>query len=99
MIHSGALLPRLTNHQRDVFVLLTGGMANKHIAWTLQLGVGAVKGHVTAPLRLLNVTNPVDAARLGARLLGSGHDKKETRNDAPDVVGVTRFSCRPIWSG
>jgi DNA-binding NarL/FixJ family response regulator len=71
----GHAVSHLTTRQSDVLALLTRGLTNKAIARELHLGVGTVKVHVAALLKLLQVSKRSDAARLGVRLLQQGEPK------------------------
>jgi len=51
----------LTGRQKDVFYLLIKGLQNKEIARSLGLSEHTVKIHVTAILKVLNVTNRIQA--------------------------------------
>ena len=52
----------LTERQKDVLRLIAKGASNKHICRELGLAERTVKVHVTAVLRLLNVTRRTQAA-------------------------------------
>ena len=52
----------LTERQKDVLRLIAKGASNKHICRELGLAERTVKVHVTAVLRLLNVTSRTQAA-------------------------------------
>ena len=52
----------LTDRERDVLRLLAAGSSNKAIARTLALGLGTVKGYVSAILEKLGVTSRTQAA-------------------------------------
>jgi DNA-binding NarL/FixJ family response regulator len=59
----------LTASQTDVLRLLAEGRPNKEIARYLRLSEGAVRVHVNAILKALNVRNRTQAA-LAARSVG-----------------------------
>lgn len=58
----------LTDRQRDVLALLARGMSNKEIARALDLAEATVKMHVTAIMRLLDVSNRTQAVLAAQRL-------------------------------
>lgn len=58
----------LTPRQIDVISLISKGLANKQIAYELGLTEGTVKLHVTAILKLLNVSNRTAAVMEAGRL-------------------------------
>jgi DNA-binding NarL/FixJ family response regulator len=55
----------LTGRERDVLALLSRGLPNSEIGKRLFLTEGTVKGHVTAIMGKLGVTNRVQAALVG----------------------------------
>jgi DNA-binding NarL/FixJ family response regulator len=57
----------LSDRQRDVLVLIAEGKPNKQIARALGISEKTVKGHVTAILQLLGVTDRTQAALWAAR--------------------------------
>jgi DNA-binding NarL/FixJ family response regulator len=57
-----ATLPALTERQRDVLRLVAKGASNKRICRELGLAERTVKAHVSAVLRLLNVSSRTQAA-------------------------------------
>ena len=59
----------LTDREMQVLRGLTEGKSNKEIARALGLGLGTIKVHVAALLRILDVPNRSGAAAAGARLL------------------------------
>ena len=63
------IVQRLTRRQREVLQLLVEGMSNKSIARQLSLSEGAVKFHLAALFGHFGVSNRVQAATYGARLL------------------------------
>lgn len=62
------LLDRLTPRQREVSVLIAGGMTNEQIAQRLVLTTGTVANHVEAILRRLEVDSRTEIAALVAEL-------------------------------
>jgi DNA-binding NarL/FixJ family response regulator len=58
----------LTGRQRDVLTQLGRGHSNKEIARTLDLAEATVKMHVTAIMKLLNVSNRTQAVLAAQRL-------------------------------
>jgi len=58
----------LTERQKDVLRLIAKGASNKNICRELGLAERTVKVHVTAVLRLLNVTSRTQAAIEAVRL-------------------------------
>ena len=62
------LLDRLTPRQREVSVLIAGGMTNDQIAQRLVLTPGTVANHVEAILRRLEVDSRTKIAALVAEL-------------------------------
>lgn len=74
--HESQLLRQITRRQKEILDMLVHGQSNKAMARTLNLSEGAVKFHVSALLRRLNVANRTEAAAVGVRLLGyrgAGH--------------------------
>ena len=59
----------LTGRQRNVLALMMQGKSNKAICRALDLAVPTVKNHITAILRVLNVTNRTEAV-IAAGALG-----------------------------
>ena len=57
----------LTQREREVLVLMAGGLSNTEIAGRLFLSVGTVKDHVSAILAKLDVGSRVQAALLAQR--------------------------------
>jgi DNA-binding NarL/FixJ family response regulator len=57
----------LTARERDVLVLVAGGLSNADIGARIHLGAGTVKDHVSAILTKLRVTSRVQAALLAQR--------------------------------
>ena len=55
----------LTDRQSEVLALISDGLPNKQIAHRLGLSEKTVKAHVTAILRVLNVTGRAQAAQIG----------------------------------
>jgi len=62
------LMDRLTPRQREVSVLIAGGMTNEQIAQRLVLTPGTVANHVEAILRRLEVDSRIKIAALVAEL-------------------------------
>ena len=64
----------LTARQREVLALLVNNLSNKEIAQALDMRVNTVRVHVAAILKILNVENRNDAARvaLGMRVANGG---------------------------
>jgi DNA-binding NarL/FixJ family response regulator len=58
----------LTSRQFDVLALMMQGKSNKAICRTLNLAVPTVKNHITAILKLLNVSNRTEAVIQGNRV-------------------------------
>ncbi|MEW6120297.1 MAG: response regulator transcription factor [Pseudomonadota bacterium] len=58
----------LTERQREVLALLARGLANKEIARALDLAEATVKMHVTAIMKLLNVSNRTQAVLAAQRM-------------------------------
>lgn len=75
----------LTTRQREVLELLVDGMSNKAMARSLDLSEGTIKFHLAAVFRLLNASNRVAAATIGARLLA------QIRPTDPDDSAPTRM--------
>ena len=63
-----ALPPELTNRQLDVLLMLGQGKSNKEIARDLGLSENTVKIHVTAILKILNVSNRTQAGIIAQNL-------------------------------
>ncbi|MFD6140514.1 response regulator [Promicromonospora sp. NPDC060271] len=57
----------LTARERDVLVLVAGGLSNADIGVRIHLGAGTVKDHVSAILTKLRVSSRVQAALLAQR--------------------------------
>ncbi|MFJ8048732.1 response regulator [Streptomyces luteogriseus] len=74
-----ARVERLTDRERDVLVLLAGGLSNADIGTRLHLGTGTVKDHVSTILTKLRVGGRVQAALLAQRagLLDTGPDEPD----------------------
>jgi DNA-binding NarL/FixJ family response regulator len=62
-----AALARLTDREREVLVLVAGGLPNAEIAERLHITVATVKDHVRAALRKVGAPNRVSAAVLAHR--------------------------------
>ncbi|MFI8104280.1 response regulator [Streptomyces sp. NPDC086023] len=60
-------LAALTDREREVLVMLGGGLANSEIAGRLGIGVGTVKTHVGSILEKTGTTSRVQAAVLAHR--------------------------------
>ena len=70
-----ALPPELTSRQLDVLLMLGQGKSNKEIARDLGLSENTVKIHVTAILKILNVSNRTQAGIIAQNLDLSGVEK------------------------
>jgi len=68
--HPSASLAALTPRQMEVLRLLVAGQPNKGIARALDINPSTVKFHLSFVFRILGASNRVEAAILGARLLG-----------------------------
>lgn len=66
---NAGLLPDFTGRQREILEMLVEGKSNKAMARALNLNEGTIKFHMSAVFRVLGVTNRVEAATSGARLL------------------------------
>ncbi|MEU4095083.1 response regulator transcription factor [Streptomyces sp. NPDC026673] len=64
---AGAALHRLTGREREVLLLVAGGLSNLEIAERLYITVATVKDHVRALLRKLDAPNRVSLAVLAHR--------------------------------
>jgi DNA-binding NarL/FixJ family response regulator len=58
---------RLTDREREVLVLVAGGLSNAEIGKQMYLSAGTVKDHVSAILTKLRVTSRVQAALIAQR--------------------------------
>ena len=58
----------MTDRQIDVLALMMQGKSNKAIGRTLDLAEPTVRNHVTAVLKVLNVTNRTEAVIAAAAL-------------------------------
>jgi DNA-binding NarL/FixJ family response regulator len=65
----GSLLDRLSDRQREVLLLVVGGMSTKQICRELGLSEGTIKSHIAAIFRTLGVNNRVEATNV-ARQMG-----------------------------
>jgi len=68
------VLQRITPRQTEVLRLLVEGLSNKGIARELGLSESAVKFHLSALFRHFGVSNRVEAATQGAKLLATDPD-------------------------
>ncbi|MEU7059247.1 response regulator transcription factor [Streptomyces sp. NPDC046197] len=64
---AGRSLDQLTDRERDVLVLIAGGLSNADIGARMHLSTGTVKDHVSAILTKLQVGSRVQAALLAER--------------------------------
>lgn len=64
-----AQVAALTPRQREVLTLLVAGQSNKGIARAMNIQLGTVKFHLSFIYQILGVTNRVEAAMAGAKLL------------------------------
>jgi DNA-binding NarL/FixJ family response regulator len=62
------LVEDLTTRELEVLELLAEGMANKQIAYELEISEHTVKFHVSSIYTKLGVTNRTEAVMVGARL-------------------------------
>lgn len=67
-----AVMPELTERQRDVFNLLAEGCPTKTIARRLDLAVGTVKVHLAVIYRTLGATSRLEAVTKAHRLYAAG---------------------------
>ena len=58
----------VTQRQMDIWLRITQGRSNKHIARELNLSENTVKVHVSAMLRALGLSNRTQAGILGQKL-------------------------------
>lgn len=70
---ASASLAALTPRQMEVLRLLVAGQPNKGIARALGINASTVKFHLSFIFRTLGVSNRVEAATMGARLLEDAH--------------------------
>ena len=63
-----ALIEPLTPRETEVLELLAQGMANKQIAFDLEISDHTVKFHISSIYRKLGATNRTEAVRIGVRL-------------------------------
>jgi DNA-binding NarL/FixJ family response regulator len=64
---SARVVARLTDREREVLVLLAGGLSNVDIGGRMFLSAGTVKDHVSAILTKLGADNRVQAALIAER--------------------------------
>lgn len=69
--------PGLTGRQREIMVLLAGGLSNKQIARQLAISHFTVRNHVSHILRAFNLTTRRQAMHWFSTMVGPGLD--ETR--------------------
>lgn len=62
------VLRRLTHRQHQVLMLMTEGRTNKDISRELHISENTIKVHVTAVLKVLGVSNRIQAVLLAQRL-------------------------------
>lgn len=62
------VLRRLTHRQHQVLMLMTEGKTNKDISRELHISENTIKVHVTAVLKVLGVSNRIQAVLLAQRL-------------------------------
>jgi DNA-binding NarL/FixJ family response regulator len=86
----------LTSRERAVLSLLSRGMANKCIAYELNMSKSTVKVHVHNIMAKLNVHNRTEAAVAAQNmLLAELSDGHEPTFDAPPTLGRPRESAAP----
>lgn len=71
--HTSVSLSALTPRQTEVLRLLVAGQPNKSIARQLEINLSTVKFHLSVIFRVLGASNRVEAAMLGAQVLGDRH--------------------------
>lgn len=71
-VRGDRILGQMTPRQSEILHMLVDGMANKEMARALDLSESAVKFHLSALMRKLDVSNRTEAAAAGVRLLSSG---------------------------